>query len=128
MSTLIACMSSGKGTWGEVNSIIKNGNWDTIYLICSKFAYENFEISPSVALKLKFDEKNPQKSFEALSKFFKKSVKDFEVALNLTSGSGIEHMTILSSVLKSGLGVRFVYFHMNDIKEFEILDEKYIQD
>ena len=125
MATLIACVSSGKGTWAEVNNIMKSEKWDKIYLICSQFAYENFEVDLNKATKLKFDEKNPQKSFEILSNFFKKQIKEFEVALNLTSGIGMEHMGILSAILKAGLGVRFIYFDMNEIKEFEILEGSY---
>ncbi len=125
MTTLIAMLSSGKGTWSEVNNIMKSEKWDKIYLVCSEFAYENFEVDQNRATKLKFDIKNPQKSFEILSKFFKKEIKDFEIALNLSSGSGLEHMSVLSAVLKSGLGVRFIYFNMNQIKEFEIMKGSY---
>ena len=125
MSTLIACVSSGKGTWAEVNNIMKSEKWDKIYLVCSQFAYENFEVDLNKATKLKFDEKNPNKSFDILSKFFKKQIKDVEVALNLCSGTGIEHMGILSAVLKAGVGVRFIYYSMNEIKEFEILEGSY---
>lgn len=126
MTTLIALLSSGKGTWSEVNCIITKQKWDKVYLICNSYAFENFDINPNIALKLKFDETNPAKSFENLSNFFKKEIKDFEVAVNITSGSGIEHMTVLSAILKSGLGMRFIYPHNNEVKEFEILDEKYI--
>ena len=128
MTTLIAMLSSGKGTWAQVTQLLKFEKWNKVYLICNDFAYENFDIKPNQAMKLKFDEKNPNKSFNNLAKFFKKEVKDFEVALNLVSGSGIEHMAVLSAVLKSGLGIRFVYAHEMEVKEFEILEGQYEED
>lgn len=126
MVNLIALLSSGKGTWGSVNSLIKSENWDKIYLICNDFAFKTFDIDPNKAIKLKYNEKDHQKSFENLSKFFKKEIKDFEVALNISSGSGMEHMAVLSAILKSGLGIRFVYSKNSEVKEFEILKEKFI--
>ncbi len=128
MVSLIAVLSSGKGTWAQVNSLIACAKWDKIYLICNDFAYEKFEINPSKVLKLKIDETHPEKSFPKLAAFFKKEIKDFEVALNLVSGSGMEHMVLLSAILKAGLGVRYVYSVGNELKEFELLDEKYVPD
>ena len=126
MVSLIAVLSSGKGTWGHVSSLMNSNKWKKVYLICNEFAYENFKIDTSKVLKLKFDEKNPEKSLEKLSLFFKKEIKDFEIALNLVSGTGIEHMMLISSLLKAGLGIRFVYIKNGEIKEFEILNEKFI--
>ena len=128
MVSLIALLSSGKGTWAQVNSLIANGSWDRIYLICNEFAHENYETKSQKVIKLKFDEKNPVKSFEVLAKFFKKDIKDFEVALNLVSGSGIEHMAVLSAVLKAGLGVRFVYEYGKEIHEFDIMPGSFEED
>lgn len=128
MSTLIALLSSGKGTWAQVNALIKYTKWEKIYLICNDFAYETFEIDPSIATKLKFDEKHPNDAFPKLAKFFKKEIKDFEVALNLSSGTGQEHMMVTSAVLKAGLGLRFVYCEHSELKEFEILEGVYTRD
>ncbi len=126
MVALIAMVSSGKGTWGQISALLSNQKWDKVYLLCNDFSYEKFEISPDKALKLKFDENLPEQSFKKLAEFFKKEIKDFEVALNLSSGTGMEHMIVLSSVLKAGLGVRFVYAKEKEIKEFEILDEVFV--
>ena len=40
-----------------------------------------------------------------------------EVALNMISGTGKEHMALLSAVLKSGLGVRIVANTVEGMKE-----------
>lgn len=122
MTSLIAILSSGKGTWAQVLSLIKAESWDKIYLICNDFANENFKIDMQNVIKLKINEKDPSRSVDALAKFFKKDVKDFEVAVNLFSGSGLEHMAVLSAILKSGLGIRLVYSQNNQLKEFEIME------
>jgi len=131
MVTLIALISSGKGTWGQVLSVINSYKWDNIYLICNNFSYDNFKIDPNLAIKLKFDEKNLIKSFNKISDFFKKNIKDFEVAINLYSGNGMEHMILVSSILKSGLGIRFVYCENKELKEFKLLEldeiEEYVE-
>ena len=44
-------------------------------------------------------------------------IKGTEVALNLASGSGKEHMALLSALLKLGVGIRLVSFTNNGIKE-----------
>ncbi len=126
MANLIALLSSGKGTWAQVNSLINAEKWDKVYLICNEYAYENYDAKTDRAMKLKFDEKHPTKSFEKLADFFKKEIKDFEIALNLSSGTGLEHMTVLSAILRAGLGIRFVYFDFNELKEFEIFEQKFI--
>jgi hypothetical protein len=126
MTSLIVMLSSGKGTWGYVNSLLKLEKWDRIYLVCNNFSYENFDVQSQRIIKLKIDEKNIEKSVRILSSFLKKDVKDFEVAINLTSGSGDEHMILMGAVLRSGLGMRFVYSENNEAKEIELLDEKYV--
>jgi hypothetical protein len=126
MVSLIAVLSSGKGTWAQVNALVKCSKWDKIYFICNDYAFENYDANG--AIKLKFDENKILESMNKLSQFFKKDVKDFEVALNVYSGSGIEHMAVISAVLKAGLGMRFVYENLGELCEFEILDEKFDPD
>ena len=124
MAVLVAMLSSGKGSWGRVNSLLKLEEWEYVYLICNEFAEKNFDISSQNIIKLKIDEQRPQKSIDALSKFFSKNIKgEFDVAINLESGNGMEHMILISSVLKSGLGIRMVYPHNNEIKELKLMGD-----
>lgn len=126
MVSLIAVLSSGKGTWAQVNALVKCTKWDKIYFICNDYAFENFEANGGI--KLKFDEKKVLDSMNKLSQFFKSEIKDFEVAVNLYSGNGVEHMAVISSVLKAGLGMRLVYENNGELGEFELLDQKFDPD
>lgn len=127
MVSLVALLSSGKGTWAQVNVLLKNEEWDKVYLICNDYAFKNFEVDQNKATKLFFNEQKPIDSIPKIAEFFKTEVKDFEVAVNLSSGTGIEHMAVLSAILKSGLGLRFVYPDKhNEVKEIELLEEKFV--
>lgn len=126
MVSLVALLSSGKGTWAQVLSLIKLQEFDEIFFICNDFAYDNFKIEKDNVIKIKFDEKNPTSSLDKVSKELKSKVKDFEIALNLSSGTGIEHMMVVSAVLKAGLGLRFVSSENDKLVDFDILDEEYI--
>ena len=35
---LVALLSSGKGTWGQVAGIVKRQQWEKVVLVCSEFA------------------------------------------------------------------------------------------
>lgn len=122
MATLVALLSSGKGSWGEVNSLVKCYQWDQIYLVCNDFSYQNFSMNDQRVVKLNFDENKLDESVKKLSSFFYKQVKEMEVDVNISSGRGMEHMALLSAILKSGLGVRFVYCENNKLEEFTILE------
>ena len=110
MAQLVALLSRGEGTWGQVAGLIKHGKWDKIVLVGSSFAkqfnvekaeYEFVEVDlnkPLVALKR-----------EMLEKIKPKLDSDFnsEVALSVASGDGKEHMALISSLLSIPVGVRF---------------------
>lgn len=123
MAKLIALLSSGKGSWAQVNSLLSAESWDHAYLICNDYGYEKFEVKdPQKITKLKFDEKKLFDSMNKISGFLKKNVNDIDVALNLSSGSGMEHMLLMSAVLKAGLGIQFVYAEQDELKTIEILE------
>ena len=42
MSELIACLSTGKGTWGHVGRIVQEEQWTKILLITNEYGKENF--------------------------------------------------------------------------------------
>ena len=40
-----------------------------------------------------------------------------DVAINITSGSGLEHMALLSAMMNLGVGIRFIMATDSEIKE-----------
>lgn len=125
MVSLVTLISSGKGTWGQVNTLLRQGQWDHAYVICNDFAYSQFQLNDSsTTTKLRFEEKEWKKSYQKLVSFFRNQLKgEMEVAVNISSGGGMEHMAVISALLKAGVGVYFVYADDGGVKEFSILDK-----
>lgn len=108
MTTLIANLSTGKGTWGHVGKLITNNEWDNIILITNDFGVEKFSNDKPFQT-IVINNRSPVKEMEAIiTKELKEKLKDHEVALNLVSGTGSEHMAILSAIMKTGAGFRLV--------------------
>ena len=102
---LIALLSTGKGTWGQVAGVINKGEWDNIILLGNDFAsrftsekdFEFIEIKGGTLLDIK----------DEVMKKLKGKVKGTEVALSIASGDGKEHMGIISAILSLPAGIRF---------------------
>ena len=116
MPTLIACLSSGKGTWTEVNRIIQSHSWNKVFLITDAFGKEKYNPSPNTELiVLNFFTEIPLLVSEIV-KALQGKISDFEIALNLSSGTGKEHMALLEAVMELGLNFRLVTFANNQVE------------
>jgi hypothetical protein len=108
MTSLIACLTTGKGSWAIVNELINSTEWEKIYLVTNDFGREKFTTNKN----FEFVIINPDASTEEIKNSvfsqLKGKIKETEVALNFCSGSGKEHMAVISAVLNLGLGVRLV--------------------
>ncbi len=117
MPTLIACLSTGKGTWGHVSRLIAESSWDKVFLITNEFGKENFSASNNTELILINQKQGIKELAAEIESKLKSKIKDPEVALNLVSGTGKEHTAILSAVLKLGLGIRLVALTQQGMEE-----------
>ncbi|MBD3249857.1 hypothetical protein GF336_07460 [Candidatus Woesearchaeota archaeon] len=117
MTNLITFIGSGKGTWAHVQEVIKNEEWEKIFIITDEFGAKNFQAEKEVEFILV----NPKRYLKDLSLDIKKNLEgkimDTEVAINFISGNGKEHMALLSAILKLGLGMRFVALTPKGVKE-----------
>ncbi len=107
---LVAYIGKDKENWGQVTALINRLDCEKVFLLKDK-ASENFpanekcyliEIDPTAPLLTLKDEIHQKLSRELAS--------DFEVALSIASGTGKEHMAIISALLSIPVGVRFVAF------------------
>ena len=110
MTILIACLGVGKGTWTNLNRLALSEVWEKIYLVTDSFGKEKFQPSENMELILVDFRKDVAELKNDIVAILKEKIKDAEVALNLISGSGNEHMAILSALLQLGLGIRLVNF------------------
>lgn len=104
---LIALLSSGKGTWAQVAGLIKRGDWEKVILIGDSFA-SNFNVEGK---KTEFVKINLAKSLKEakseISEKLKGKIDGLEVALSIASGSGKEHMALISALIDLPVGIKF---------------------
>ncbi|MBS3146834.1 hypothetical protein J4471_04015 [Candidatus Woesearchaeota archaeon] len=114
---LVACLSTGKGTWGHVNRLITDGSWEKIILITNDYGKENFSKDDKTEL---ISVNMNQGLIELRDDIFnnlKGKFKDTEVAVNFISGAGREHMALISALLKLGIGIRLMALTKNGVEE-----------
>ncbi len=117
MTELVAVLSTGKGSWGHVGRLVNDGTWDNIILLTNQFGKENFNNEKN-ALMLIVENRQPLLDLvEDVKKQLEGKIKGPEVAVNIVSGDGKEHMALISALLKLGLGIRFVALTKEGIKE-----------
>ena len=117
MTDLVACLSSDEKSWAHVVRLIKEQDWKKIFLITNDFGKKNFKSEKDIEF-IVVDAKKPVfELIEDIRKSLKGKITDMEVALNIVSGTGKEHMAILSALLKLGVGVRLMAVTKDGIKE-----------
>ena len=104
---LVALLSTGKGSWGQVAGLIRKGEWEKIIVIGTSFA-KDFSVT---GIPFDFVEYDADKGLVQMKKEFERKLKDkikgLEVALSIASGNGKEHMALQSALLALPVGVRF---------------------
>ena len=117
MTSLIACLSTGKGTWGHVSRLINDGQWDKIFLITNDFGKENFSNEKKAEMIVVDSRIGLEELRENIKSQLTGKINDTEVAVNIISGEGKEHMALMSAILQLGLGMRFMALTKDGIKE-----------
>jgi len=103
---LVALLSTGKGTWGQVSGLIKYGEWDNIIILGSDFAEKFTADKKFEFIKVDLDKKLSDLK-EEFSKKLKGKINGTEVSLSIASGDGKEHMALISALLNLPVGIRF---------------------
>ena len=116
MTDLIVCVSSGKGTWGHVSRLIEGEEWTKIFILTNDFGQEKFTKPENGEFILINERQGLQELVEEIVNNLKGKTAH-EVAVNLVSGSGKEHMAIFSALIKLGLAFRLVALTKDGVKE-----------
>ena len=116
MTELIACLSTGKGTWAHVSKLMDGSDWDKVYLVTNDFGLK-FDMRGKGEFVVTNFDKGIYSIVEDIVKQLNGKLKGFEVALNLASGSGKEHMAMISALMKLGVGFRLVALTKDGVKE-----------
>jgi len=108
MTDLITCLSVGKGTWNEVRNVIEKENWRKVFIITNEFGKQKYQPIKDTEFIVVDARKSLKELMDAVMEGIGGKVEGTEVGLNVTSGSGKEHMAMLGAILKSGLSFRLV--------------------
>lgn len=107
MTDLIVNLTDKVG-FSHIDCLIEKNEWDNIFVLTNEKIANEYNPKKDVNFVIINSGLPTEKMTEEITKYLKGNVKGFEVALNIFSGTGKEHMAILSSLLKIGLGIRFV--------------------
>jgi len=102
----VALLSTGQGSWTQVAGLINQGEWDKIVLVGEQYA-EKFDAGkPAEFIPVDFNQPIASLKDELITKL-KEKITGIEVALSIASGTGKEHMALISALLQLPVGVRF---------------------
>ena len=91
-----------------MSKIIAQGGWNKVFLITNSFGKEKFQPAENTELIVVNDFLEIPDLVKEIKKNLNGKISDFEIALNLISGAGKEHMAVLEAVLELGLNFRLV--------------------
>jgi hypothetical protein len=104
---LVALLSTGKGSWGQVAGLVKKGEWQKVIIVGASFA-RDFNIHGESFDFIEFDQNKSLKQLKKeLEKKLEGRLEEMEVAVSIASGNGKEHMALLSALLSLPVGIRF---------------------
>lgn len=103
---LVALLSTGTGTWGQVSGLMKFGDWEKVIILGSSFAESFTSDKKFEFIKVDLDKKLVDLK-EEFSKKLRGKINGTEVSLSIASGDGKEHMALISALLNLPAGIRF---------------------
>ncbi|MGV8142578.1 MAG: hypothetical protein ACP5NS_02990 [Candidatus Pacearchaeota archaeon] len=112
---LVAFMGDDRENWGQVNGLINRGDWEKIIIVKSKSS-EDYE-SPKDADIVTVDTSKPLLELkEDMVNKLRKKFEGFDVHVSIASGTGKEHMALISALLTIPVGIRLVVFTKNGVE------------
>lgn len=117
MTELVACLSTGKGTWGHVSRLIQEVKWDKVFLLTNEYGKENFTKDDKTEFIVINADQGLRELRDEIQTKLKGLIKGPEVAVNFISGIGKEHMALMAALLKLGVGMRFVALTKEGVQE-----------
>lgn len=110
MAQLVVFLSTGKGTWAEAASLINKPEFEEVFILTNFFGKDKFTNLPEKKVEIfVFDfDKDICSLVTDMHHALKEHIKFGDVAVNMSSGSGKEHMALFSAMIKLGIGIRLV--------------------
>ena len=112
---LVAFLGKDKENWGQITGLINHGEWEKIILIKTKDSSSYASSKKHITIAI-----DSLKPLLELKKELKEELKDkfsgFDAHVSIASGSGKEHMALISALLSIPIGIRLVVFTKEGIE------------
>lgn len=101
---------------GQIEGLIKKGEWEKIILIGNKMP-PYLTLGKEVEVISLDSSRRVLDMRDDLKKRLKERIKGIEIALNIASGNGKEHMALISALLSLPVGIRLTVLTREGIVE-----------
>ncbi len=116
MTSLVVCIGEGKGTWGHAIKVIEDQEWENIFVITQEYFKDKFKVNKHFSFIIINMDKNLEELIEIIKTELNSKIFG-DVALNIISGTGKEHMATIAALLKIGAGIRLIALTKEGLKE-----------
>jgi len=111
----VAFIGEDKENWGQITALLNRLEYEKAIIV--KNAGEDFSVNE----RCKVIQVDSKKTLSELKENIQSKLKpllsgDFEVSLSLASGSGKEHMALLSALLNVPVGIRLVVYTKDGVQ------------
>lgn len=106
---LVAFLGADKETWGQITALVNRFEWEKIIIIKNKNCGDIVFSKECEIINVNSDKPMLELKKEIMDKLRGK-FGELEVALSIASGSGKEHMALISALLSIPMGIRLVVF------------------
>lgn len=108
MTDLVFCLSKDEKWWPHLLRLISEGSWGSIFAVTDSYCRQRFKSDKKIEYIVVDFSMPAAEIIDDIGNKLKGRLSELEVALNMVSGGGKEHMAVLSSLLKLGVGIRLV--------------------
>jgi len=112
---LVAFLGMDKENWGQITALVNRFDWDKIMLIKNRAADDFVSSKACDIISVNCEKPLVELKKEIMDKLRGK-LGELEVALSIASGSGKEHMALISALLSLPTGIRLVVFTKEGIE------------
>jgi len=106
---LVAFLGTDKENWGQITALINRFEWEKIFLVKNKNAEDFSASKPCEIINVNSEKPLLELKKDIMDKVGSK-LGELEVALSIASGTGKEHMALISALLSIPVGIRLVVF------------------
>jgi len=111
-------VGAGKGTWTNVFRLAAMPEFESAFLITNEWTKNTLKSeNPKIKIIVINDMQTTAQIRDSIVAQMKGTVKAFEVAVNMDSGTGKEHTAMITALMRLGLAFRFVVFENEKMEE-----------